>query len=136
MTNKDRIQLVYEVVGDPYQLVWNTVEDIIPSGWKQVIFFIGYTEGSYTMKFHVKDNAGKTTDCFHLPTVSRNQLIKTFVQIDKILSNVRNALDDSRRWTILTMIVSSDGKIRTEFDYGDHSEDLVEYENKWEKKYL
>lgn len=34
------------------------------------------------------------------------------------------------------MTVESDGRMKTEFDYGDHSEDLIAYEAEWKKKYL
>lgn len=34
------------------------------------------------------------------------------------------------------MQVDSDGNMRTEFDYIDHTEDMVSYEREWKERYL
>lgn len=36
----------------------------------------------------------------------------------------------------MTMIVTSDGNLKVEFDYTDISENSIEYEQKWKKKYI
>ena len=46
----------------------------------------------------------------------------------------RKALSEKDRWTIFTMTVNEDGNMQAEFDYGDHSEDLISYEREWKKK--
>ena len=36
----------------------------------------------------------------------------------------------------MTLTVDSDGELKSDFDYEDISEDSINYEEKWEKKYL
>jgi len=58
------------------------------------------------------------------------------MDIDKILAEERMSLDEKNRWTVFTMQVDSDGNMRTEFDYIDHTEDMVSYEREWKERYL
>jgi hypothetical protein len=119
-----------------FETIFKMIRDYLPEKWEKVIFFAGYTEGSYSMKYYVKNQAGEYEDCFHLLGLTRPQLIQLFMKIDKTLSAERASLDETKRWTVFTMSVEHDGKIKSEFDYGDHSEDLIAYENEWKKKYL
>lgn len=36
----------------------------------------------------------------------------------------------------MTMIVSAGGSMKSEFDYADISENAIQYERDWERKYL
>ena len=63
-------------------------------------------------------------------------MTQLFLAIDKVLSKERVSLDDKNRWTVFTMMVEADGKMRADFDYEDHSEDMISFEREWEKKYL
>ena len=58
------------------------------------------------------------------------------MNIDKIVSPQRKDLDEKNRWTVMTMIVDSEGNMKSEFDYTDISEIAIQYEREWEKKYL
>lgn len=119
-----------------FQDVFDMVQDTLPDDWVQMVFFAGYTDGSYSMKFYSKSNGGEYIDCFHMPKTDNANLIKLFMKIDRILSKARTMPDDTNKWSIFTMIVDSDGKMKTEFDYGDYSENLAAYESEWKKKYL
>lgn len=119
-----------------FQEVFDLLQGFMPQNWTKTILFAGYTEGSYSMKYYCRTENGTFTDCFSIDGVSRADLLKLFVNIDKILFKERASLDDNRRWSVLTMIIDSDGKMRTEFDYDDHSEDMLAYEKEWKKKYL
>ena len=88
------------------------------------------------MKFYTSDKKGIFTDCFGQKGANKAQLIKTFMSIDKALSAVRKELADKDRWTVMTMIVGSDGKMKTEFDYADISENAIAYEQAWKEKYV
>lgn len=118
-----------------FQEVFNILQSVLPQKWEKVCFFVGYTEGSYTMKYYTYNN-GTYVDCFSQKEISRTQLIKGFMSIDKVLSTERKALDEEHRWTVMTMIVSADGSMRSEFDYDDISENAIQYERDWERKYL
>lgn len=119
-----------------FQNVLDKIQDYLPADWRKMVFFAGYTEGSYSMKFYSKAQRGSFTDCFSLPGIKRTKLIKTFMDIDKILARERAGLEGESRWTVFTMMVDSDGNMKTEFDYNDHSDDMVMYEKEWEQKYL
>lgn len=88
------------------------------------------------MKFYVENGDGRFVDCFSIPGVTRAGLIKTFVEIDKLLSKERQVLGEEKKWTVFTMRVNSDGHMKTDFEYDDHSEDMVSYEEVWQAKYL
>lgn len=119
-----------------FQEVFNLLEVFLPQDWKKTVLFAGYTEGSYSIKYYCWTENGTFMDCFNLGGVSRSDLIKLFVDIDKILSKERALLDGKNRWSVLTMIVNNDGTMKAEFNYDDHSEDMIAYEKEWKKKYL
>ncbi len=119
-----------------YQEVFDLVQDYLPEEWTSIVLFVGYTEGSYSMKYYVKDNDNDYIDCFKLNNTSRTELIKLFIEIDEILSKERELLDRKNKWTIMTFMVDNTGKMKAEFEYDDHSEDLISYERKWRDKYL
>lgn len=119
-----------------FQEVFDLVQDFLPQNWTKMVLFAGYTEGSYSIKYYCKTEEKDFMDCFNLGVTSQANLIKLFINIDKVLSKERESLDDKNRWTIFTMMVDHDGRMRTEFCYDDHSEDMIIYEKEWKKKYL
>ena len=56
--------------------------------------------------------------------------------IDKIISPERKKLNEKDRWTVLSMIVNSDGKMKTEFGYTDIGENAISCEQEWKAKNL
>jgi len=62
--------------------------------------------------------------------------LKLFMDIDKIISKERAKLADKDKWSSLTMRVEKNGAMKTDFDYEDHTDDMVLYEKKWKEKYL
>ena len=118
-----------------FQDVFDLVYPVLPQDWEKAALFAEYTEGSFSIKFYCKKN-GTYIDCFNMNTISRADLTQLFWKIHKILSKERASLDDKNRWTVFTMMVEADGKMRADFDYEDHSEDMISFEREWEKKYL
>lgn len=119
-----------------FQDIFDRIQNYLPVDWEHMIFFAGYTEGSYSMKFYTKDGKSGYLDCFNMQGITKGQLVKLFMDIDKVLSKERTNLDDKHKWSSLTMIVEADGTMKTEFDYEDHTEDMISYEKKWKEKYL
>ena len=119
-----------------FQDVFDRLQDCLPEKWENVILYVAYTTGSYSMKYYSNCGNGEFVDCFKQEGVNKAQLIKLFMGIDKILAPERKALDDKNRWTVMTMIVNKTGEMKTEFDYKDISESAIEYEQEWKKKYL
>ncbi len=87
------------------------------------------------MKFYAKMNSDYI-DCFSFEGVSKADLIKLFMKIDKVLKAERDKLSGKDKWTVFTMSVDSTGAMKTFFDYDDHSEDMIAFEKEWKKKYL
>ena len=119
-----------------FQDIFDILKPVLPKEWKKLLIFIGYTEGSCTMKYHTCNESGVYIDCFSQKEINRAQLIGVFMNIDKIVSPQRKDLDEKNRWTVMTMIVDSEGNMKSEFDYTDISEIAIQYEREWEKKYL
>lgn len=119
-----------------FQDIFNILQPVLPKDWKKLVLFVGYTSGSYTMKYYTLDCKGIYTDCYSQNDINKIQLIKLFMNIDKVVSVKRKQLDEKNRWSVLTMIVSNDGIMKTEFDYSNISESAIAYEQKWKEKYI
>lgn len=119
-----------------FQEIFDKIQPVLPNEWGKMVLFVGYTAGSYTMKFYTSDKKGVFTDCFSQKGVNKTQLIKIFMSIDKTLSVVRKELSDRDRWSVMTMIVSTEGTMKTEFDYTDISENMIDFEQAWKEKYI
>lgn len=122
--------------GEVIQEVFDKLQDFLPDKWGKVVLFVGYTAVSYSMKFYTCDEKDIYTDCFSQAGTSEDELILLFMQLDKILSRERNTLDDKNKWTVMTMIVKSDGSVKTELAYDDISENFLAYEKQWKETYL
>lgn len=118
-----------------FQNVFDLIQGYLPDGWEKTVLFVGYTTGSYTMKFYAKMN-NDYIDCFSFEGVSKVDLIRLFMKIDKVLKVERDKLSGKDEWTVFTMSVDSTGSMKTFFDYEDHSEDMIAFEKEWKKKYL
>ncbi len=119
-----------------FQEVFDLIGDFLPQDWTKTVLFAGYTKGSYSIKYYCQTKGKDFTDCFDLGAASKAELIKLFIDIDKVLSKERESLDEKNRWSVLTMMVDHDGSMRTAFDYDDHSEDMIAYEKEWKERYL
>lgn len=116
--------------------IYNKLKKVLPSKWKRVAFFAGYTQGSYTMKYYVDDGKSGYVDCFKLNNVSKSTIIHTFTLIDKIIQSERDKLIQPQKWNVLSLFIDSDGHVTAKFAYDDISEDAISYEQEWKKKYL
>jgi hypothetical protein len=121
---------------DFFQNIFDILQPALPNDWKKMVLFVGYTSGSYTMKYYTQNDKGVYTDCFSQKRINKAQLIKLFMSIDKIVSPERKKLDEKNRWSVLTMTVANDGTMKTEFDYSDISENAIAYEQSWKAKYI
>lgn len=119
-----------------FQNVFDIISDFLPDGWNRIVFFAGYTKGSYSMKFYSKTEKGGYVDCFRIPGASKTKLVKAFMDIDKLLSKSRMEMGETNAWTIFSMSVDCNGNMKTDFEYDDHSEDMMAYEKKWAEKHL
>lgn len=119
-----------------YQKIFDILQPVFPKGWEKMVLFVGYTTGSYTMKYYICDNQGGYTDCFSQSGINKSQLIRLFMSIDQVISPERKKLDEKHRWSVLTMSVTKNGSMKTDFDYVDISDKAIAYEKKWKEKYI
>ena len=42
-----------------FQDIFDILQPVLPKEWKKLLIFIGYTEGSYTMKYHTCNESGE-----------------------------------------------------------------------------
>lgn len=118
-----------------FQNVFDILQKGLPDEWDKVILYAMYDDNSYSIKYYVSSGKGKYTDCFNLGIMTKAQLIKQFMEIDKVISSERKTLSEKEKWTSLTMTIESNGKFLTKFDYS-FIEDPIEYEQKWKKLML
>lgn len=119
-----------------YQMIYNLLADVLPDSWDKVVFRAEYREGSYTMKYYVKESSGKYIDCFDLPDINENGIIRAFIDIDKVIFPVRKDLSKKELWSVMTCCISSDGSISTGFLYDDIEKDYQAFILAWKEKYL
>ena len=119
-----------------YQEVFEILEELLPKKWEKVIFYAEYSMDSYSMKYYIDTGIGKYTDCFRLEKPSEKKILRAFIAINKVLAPERAALPASKRWTVLTIRVNSDGGFQADYDYKKHDKALLTWETGWRKKYL
>ena len=119
-----------------FQDIFDLLVDVLPENWKKLVFMAEYTEGSYSMKYYVQIGESDYLDCFKLGNIDDLQLLQLFIKLNNIISPERSSLQESEKWNVLSMTVDSDGKMKTDFDYTDISNDVITYEDEWMKKYL
>lgn len=119
-----------------YQNVFDILSEVLPQNWQKVAFYAEYTEGSYSMKYYVDFGDGKYVDCYKIKGITKANLIKAFMKINKELAIVRQQLPSEKRWNVITLLVENTGKFRAEYDYEDIAENTLQYHEKWKSKYL
>lgn len=119
-----------------FQSIFDELQKVLPENWKRIALYANYLQDSYEIKYFVGFGEGKYADCFNIGNVSTMRLMKLFMEIDKILSSVRENLVGATKWNVLTMIIEADGSFKTDFDYTDRGENFVSYSEEWKKQYL
>lgn len=119
-----------------FQKIFDLLQGVLPNTWDNLVFYASYSKGSYSMKFYVRNGDTEYLDCFQLPNINRIQIVRLFMSIDKILSPERAMEEETKKWSVMTMRVDSNGNMKSDFDYTDISENFISYEREWKEKYL
>ena len=119
-----------------FQKIYELLSTVLPNSWKKVVFRAEYRDGNYTMKYYVKDSDDKYIDCYDIPNTSEDDIVNTYIEIDKLLFPIRQKLEPNKRWNVITCVIDSDGNIKTEYSYDDIEKDYSSFINKWKKQYL
>lgn len=115
-----------------YQMIFDEVSNFLPSEWTQLVVYLEHGEEAYSYSFYVKVN-GRFVKCFDL-NVSEDKLLAAFAKIEKKVSKERSKLE--KCWTNMTMVIDSEGNMKTAFDYTDLSRGNYQYKKAWKKKYI
>lgn len=129
------------------QKIFDILQSYLPNGWLEVVFFAGYYKNdSAYFKYWVKTDKGSFIDCFTLipePKPGEQDVLqKQFMQIHKVIKNVREQFDKKNKWVILTLSINYLGQMSKEYDYANRvlEENLMKYveefKNKLNKKYV
>ena len=119
-----------------FQKLYELLDGVVPDSWTRIVFRAEYREGSYSMKYYVKNSTGKYVDCYSLPGIKEDDIVTSYIEIDKVLYPERMKLQNDRRWSVLTFSIDSDGLFKTDFCYDDIDENYFEFVEEWKKKYL
>ena len=116
------------------QNIFNHTEPYLPKKWHKLAMYILFTPGSYEIKYYYSDGK-KYIDCFD-SGVDTMTLIKLFDTIAEESSKVRNTLKGKDKWSVMTLLVDSKGKVNTYFEYEDMTENSIKYIAGWRNKYI
>ena len=117
-----------------FQGIYDELSKYLSGNWEKMVVYLEYGETSYTIAFFEKTN-GAYVKCFDIPGASEERLLKSFSKVDKIVSKERGK-HGQEAWSTMTMVVTSDGHMHTDYDYTDLSGGTYQYMKNWKKKYL
>ena len=121
---------------DLFQNIFDKLQEVLPQKWDKLAFYASYFQGSYNMNYYIDLGNGEYKDCFSLGNMSNMQLMKLFMEIDKIISPIRDCLEEASKWNVITMIIEADGNFKTHFDYSAKNDNFISYEKEWKTYYL
>lgn len=123
---------------DMFQKIFDILIDFLPENWSKLAYMAEFYEGSYSMKFYVKTQNTDYISCLDMENFDNNKFIIKTIELNKIISENRLQLNEDKRWNAMAMIVDSNGKMTTDFDYANANEidDMIDYQINWEKKHL
>lgn len=115
-----------------YQIIFDEISQFLPNEWSKLIVYLEHGKEAYSYSFYVKikDDYVK---CFDLG-IPESELFSAFSRIEKQVSKERSQLE--KPWTNMTMVVDSDGNMKTNFDYTNLSHGNYQYKKAWKNKYL
>ena len=122
------------ISGAVFQGVFDEVSKYLLPEWEKLVVYLEYGAASYSFSFYVKTQ-DKFVKCYDLPGVSEDELLDSFSRIDEMVSMERKA-ETGNLWSNMTMVVDSDGRMKTDFDYTDLSQEAYRYMLEWKDKYL
>lgn len=116
-----------------YQKIYDEISIFLSSKYDELVIYLEYGEASYSFCFYEKTGK-KCVKCYDIPGINEEALMGAFGKIDALISPERDKVKD--KWTNMTIIISSDGDMKTDIDYTDLSEGSYKYKKEWKKKYL
>ena len=125
-----------------FEIIANKLQDILPQGWKKVIFYAEVTDDAYEMFYYVyTSEIERPIQCYDLPDsyeIDEDQIDKVFEDLYEPLREERSALiaEGKEPWTNYTLALSNDGSFKVNYDFTSLEDGGYEYRKAWKKKYI
>ncbi len=117
------------------QDLYEGLVDYVPEDFKEFGFYASYTgEASYSMSLIANLGKGRFVNCF--AGLSANDVFFLFKQLDSIISKVRFSLQSDKRFSVVMLKVTNEGKFNLDFDYTKFDEvSSIEHKKNWQEKF-
>lgn len=117
-----------------YQEIYDILFPILPSEWEQIVVRGVFGKEGNEIKFFIRDNAGKYSDCFSLG-VEREKILQTSKLILSTLERLRQS-SEKEYWNVATIVINNDGDFNADFNYSSDVLFDSKYDSAWRAHYL
>ena len=124
-----------------FEIIANKIQEVLPQGWKKLVFYAEVAIDSYEMFYYVfTSESDKPIQCYDLPDlyeIDEDQIDAVFEELYVPLRDEQLALikEGKQPWTTITLALSEDGTFKVDYDYSS-IDDGYEYLKNWKAKYL
>lgn len=119
-----------------FQQVFDIIETVLPEQWGELVFRAEYREGCYTMKYYVKGENNEYIDCYDIPEIKESDIVNAFIAIDKVIYPERQLLAADKKWSVMTFVIDSDGRFKSDYSYADIDTDYDGFISEWKTHYI
>lgn len=125
-----------------FEIIADKIQDILPIGWKKVVFYAEVTDDSYEMFYYVfTTESDKPIQCYDLPElyeIDEDQIDAVFDELYDPLREEQVGLiaEGKEPWTNYTMVLSDDGSFKVDYDFTSLEDGGYDYRKAWKKKYI
>jgi hypothetical protein len=125
-----------------FEMIAERIQDILPQGWKKVVFYAEVTDDSYEMFYYVfTSESDKPIQCYDLPDlyeIDENQIDAIFEELYEPLRKERSSLiaEGKEPWSNYTLILNSDSSFKVDYDFTSLEDGGYEYRKQWKNKYI
>ena len=117
-----------------YQEIYNTIFPLLPNEWEQIVVRGVFGKEGKEIKYFIRDNTGKYSDCFSLG-VEREIILQTSELIINALDRLRQT-SEKQHWNVATIVINNDGDFKADFDYSNDVLFSNKYDSAWREYYL
>ena len=125
-----------------FEIIADKIQNILPVGWKKVVFYAEVTDDSYEMFYYVFTSENeKPIQCYDLPDfyeIDEDQIDAVFDELYDPLREEQSGLvsEGKEPWTNYTMVLSEDGSFKVDYDFTSLEDGGYDYRLSWKKKYI
>ena len=125
-----------------FEIIADKLQDILPVGWKKVVFYAEVTDDSYEMFYYVFTTEGdKPIQCYDLPElyeIDEDQIDAVFDELYDPLREEQVGLiaEGKEPWTNYTMVLSDDGSFKVDYDFTSLEDGGYDHRKMWKIKYI